>query len=112
MRGRRVMTEEMFASIPGLVEQGLGTEEIAVRFGIKTSSLKVMCSNRSISLRRGGCLRKPVKALLLSSTATRSLADVAKATGRKNSEQLMIDLLERIATDGLYRAVLDEEQHA
>jgi hypothetical protein len=106
------MTEEMFASIPTLVEQGLGTEEIAERFGVKATSLKVMCSNRSISLRRGGA-HQPVRDLLkVSRTTARSLADVAKATGRKNSEQLIIDLLERIASDGLYRAVLDEEQHA
>ena len=45
MRGRRVMTEEMFESIPMLVGQGIGTEEIAERFGVKATSLKVMCSN-------------------------------------------------------------------
>ena len=109
------ITDEMYASIPGLVAQELSIKQIAERFGVTPNTLKVYCSGRGISLRRGG-RRQPATRIAmplgLSAYTVRSLQAAAKATGRNNSERLIADLLERIATDGLYQAVLDEEQHA
>ena len=51
MRKCRV-TDEMYAAIPGLIGQGLTHFEIAAQFGVKPSSLKVLCSQRGISLRK------------------------------------------------------------
>jgi hypothetical protein len=50
--GGRLFTTEVLASIPGLVAEGLGTEEIARRIGCKINSLRVTCSRHKISLRR------------------------------------------------------------
>jgi hypothetical protein len=108
---RKVITHEMYASIPELVEQGVSKAEIAERFGVKLASLVVRCSVKKISLRKGG--RRPpaivTMPLTIRGKVAKSLQDVARATGRENSERLVCDLLERIATDGLYQAVLDED---
>jgi hypothetical protein len=41
---KRVITEEMYAEIPSLVAAGMSGAEIANRFGVKVTSLTVMCS--------------------------------------------------------------------
>ena len=108
---RTKITKEMYASIPGSIEQGLSKEEIAAQFGVKVSTLVVKCCTHRISLRKGG-RRLPALVtlpLVIRGKVAKSLEDVAKATGRENSARLVSDLLERIATDGLYQAVLDEE---
>ena len=48
------ITDEMYATIPGLIAQRLTHFEIAAQFGVKPNSLKVLCSQRGISLRKGG----------------------------------------------------------
>ena len=39
----------------------------------------------------------------------RSLREAARSMGKDSTAQLVSDLLEKIANDGLYKAVLDEE---
>lgn len=48
----------MFATVPALIARGLTKAEIAAQFGVMPSSLQVMCSQRSISLRKGRPLLK------------------------------------------------------
>ena len=48
------ITDEMYASIPALLEQGKTKTEIAAMWGVKLGTLKVFCSQRGISLRNGG----------------------------------------------------------
>ena len=111
----RLVTDEMYASIPTLLEQGMNTFTIAERFGVTVNSLKVLCSARRISLRRNRkCPRSPRPTtvqlpLSVSLDLARSLHEATKASGRKDPSRLVSDLLERIASDSLYRAVLDEE---
>jgi len=57
MRQPRI-TDEMFATVPALIARGLTKAEIAAQFGVMPSSLQVMCSQRRISLRKGGPLLK------------------------------------------------------
>jgi hypothetical protein len=47
------ITDEMYARIPALLEQGMTQTEIAAIYGVKLGSLKVFCSQRGISLRKG-----------------------------------------------------------
>ena len=104
------ITDEMYARIPALLEQGMTTADIAAMYGVKLGSLKVMCSKRGISLRKGGARPKRYRLLPpLSKDALRSLREATRAMGKDSTERLVGDLLERIASDNLYRAVLDEE---
>jgi hypothetical protein len=116
----------MYAAIPGLLAQGLSHFEIAAQFGVKPSSLKVLCSQRGISLRKhrlpGATQRKHrlpgttqrkrrpprMTALPLGDEVLRSLRVAARLLGRPLA-RLASDLLEKIASDSLYMAVLDEE---
>jgi len=113
MRKCRV-TDEMYAAIPGLIARGLTHFEIAAQFGVKPNSLKVLCSQRGISLRKGGfrlprtTLSLTDEPLPLGADALRSLREAARLMGRP-AARLASDLLERIASDSLYMAVLDEE---
>jgi len=81
---------------------------------VKPSSLKVLCSLRGVSLRKhrlpGTALRKRSRMtpLPLGDEVLRSLRVAARLFGRPRA-QLVSDLLEKIARDSLYMAVLDEE---
>jgi hypothetical protein len=106
----------MYAAIPGLIAQGLTHFEIAAQFGVKPSSLKVLCSQRGISLRKrrlpGTTPRKRpprMTRLPLGDEVLSSLRVAAHLLGRPPA-QLVSDLLEKIASDSLYMAVLDEER--
>ena len=105
MKPRRI-TDEMFARIPALLEQGMTKAAIAAMWGVKLSTLKVFCSQRGISLRKGG----PRKLVLpLSDDVLKSLRKAARSLGKGSTERLVSDLLEKIVSDDLYKAVLDEE---
>jgi hypothetical protein len=129
-RRRFILTNAVLASIPTLVEQGLNTEAIAARLGCKVSTLKVRCSQAQISLRVPKEVKvvplvplvpalKPPKqkrsyafalptTLQLSRVAMSRLRQRAEAIG-VNEAQLASDLLEVIAQDDLYDAVLDNK---
>ena len=121
------------AGIPVLVQQGLNTEAIAARLGCTAGTLKVRCSQAQISLRLPKEVKvvplvplvpltpapKPPKqkrsyafamptTLQLSRVAMSRLRQRAKATGTTEAE-LVTTLLEVIAQDDLYDAVLDSE---
>jgi hypothetical protein len=107
MARQAILTREVLAGIPALVEQGLRKDDIAERLGCKVSTLQVQCSIAGISLRgpRRFQLRVGVP-LTLSREAVASLSARA-AAGGSNEAQLASDLLETIARDNLYDAVLD-----
>ena len=107
MTRRAILTPQVLASIPALIAQGIGRAEIAERLGCKQSTLQVQCSNAGISLRtrkrmelRGG------EPLALSHEALMGLRARAAAMGCSET-QLASELLEMIARDNLYDAVLD-----
>jgi hypothetical protein len=103
-----ILTREVLAGIPALVEQGLRKGDIAERLGCKESTLQVRCCNAGISL-RGAPKRLKLRdgvPLTLSGKAMASLLVRAVADGCSEA-QLASDLLEIIALDKLYDAVLD-----
>jgi transposase-like protein len=129
----RILTKEVLASIPALVQQGLNTEAIAARLGCTASTLKVRCSQNHISLRVPKEVKvvpmvplvpapnppKPPKqkrcfafavptTLQLSKVAMSRLRQRAEATGMTEAA-LVTNLLEVIAQDDLFDAVLDTE---
>jgi hypothetical protein len=106
-----ILSPQVLASIPALVEQGLRKADIAARLGCKESTLKVRCSIAGISLGgrlhgRKGVERRIGKPLTLSHEAVLGLRARAAAMGCSEA-QLASDLLEVIVRDNLYNAVLD-----
>ena len=102
-----ILTREVLAGVPALVEQGLRKGDIAERLGCKESTLVVRCSIAGISLRGRKKLELRVGVpLMLSLEAIASLSVRAAADGCSKA-QLASDLLETIARDKLYDAVLD-----
>jgi hypothetical protein len=105
----------MFARIPALLLEGTTKAEIAAMYRVKLGTLKVLCSQRGISLRKGGPLPPRTKLVLpdeplpLSNDVLKSLREAARSMGRDSTARLASDLLEKIVSDDLYRAVLDEE---
>ena len=109
------ITDDMFARIPALLLEGTTKAEIAAMYGVTLGTLVVLCSQRGISLRKGGSLPKrtnltlPDEPLPLSDGVLISLREAARAMGKDSTARLVSDLLEKIVNDGLYKAVLDEE---
>jgi len=107
MTRRAILTPQVLAGIPALVAQGLRKADIAERLGCKESTLQVRCSNAGISLR--GRKRLELRTgvpLNLSHQALEGLRVRAAASGCSEA-RLASDLLEVIARDNLYDAVLD-----
>ena len=131
-RGGRpsILTKDVMAGIPVLVQQGLNAEAIAARLGCTIGTLKVRCSQAQISLR----VPKEVKVVPLVPAPTPSkppkqkrcvgfavpttlqLSKVAMSRLRQRAEamatteaDLVTTLIEVIAQDDLYDAVLDSE---
>ena len=126
-RRRSTLTKDVMAGIPVLVQQGLDAEAIAARLGCNVGTLKVRCSQAQISLR----VPKEVKVVPLVSDpkppqskrcfafalpSTLQLSRVAMSRLRQRAEaigvneaQLASVLLEVIAQDDLYDAVLDNK---
>jgi hypothetical protein len=133
-RRRFILTKDLMAGIPVLVAQGMKAPAIADRLGCKLGTLQVRCSQAGISLRVPKEVKvvplvplvplvsvpKPPKlpkqkrsyafalptTLQLSRVAMSRLRQHAEAIG-VNEAQLASDLLEMIARDDLYDAVLD-----
>ena len=109
MTRRAILTPQVLAGIPALIAQGLRRADIAKRLGCKEGTLQVRCSNAGISLR--GRRRKRMELsdgspLRLSHEALAGLRACAASIGCSET-QLASDLLEVIARDNLYDAVLD-----
>jgi len=109
---RRILTKAVLATIPEMVEQrGMRAHDIAKTLGCKISTLKVRCSQARISLRppgsRGGRPSSDERTIRLNRTVLALLQNRAAATG-KTETALARELIEVIARDNLYDAVLDD----
>lgn len=110
MRQPRITVAEL-DGVPALIEQGLTKQEIADRYNITVGSLTVLCSRRGLSLRKGGRHNPPgtvTMPLPINIATMMSLRQAAVSRGG-DTKRLVLDLLERIVSDNLYDAVLDEE---
>ncbi len=128
-----ILTNDVMAGIPVLVQQGLNAEAIAARLGCTVGTLKVRCSQAQISLRVPKEVKvvplvplvpapKPPKqkqcfafavptTLQLSKVAMSRLRQRAEVIG-VNEAELVTKLLEVIAQDDLFDAVLDTAKGA
>ena len=128
----KILTKEILSGIPALVQQGLDTEAIAARLGCKVATLKVRCSQARVSLRVPREVKvvplvpkaKPPKptqkrcfafavptTLQLSKVAMSRIRQRAEAIGVSEAD-LATNLLEIIAQDDLFDAVLDAAKSA
>jgi len=111
--GRRILTKAVLATIPEMVAQGnMRADDIAEKLGCNIGTLKVRCSQAKISLRppgsRRGRPRTDERTIRLSGDAMALLQRRAALSG-KSETALAQELLETIARDNLYDAVLDPE---
>jgi hypothetical protein len=109
--GRKILTKAVLATIPEMVEQGgMRAHDIAEKLGCNVGTLKVRCCQARISLRAPGSRRGRPKsdgyAIKVSSAALALLKNRAAACG-KTEAALAQELIETIARDDLYDAVLD-----
>jgi hypothetical protein len=103
----------VLATIPEMVAQGgMRADDIAEKLGCNLGTLKVRCSQAKISLRppgsRRGRPRTDERTIRVSEAALALLQRRAVASG-KTEATLARELLETIARDDLYDAVLDAE---
>jgi hypothetical protein len=108
---RTILTKAVLATIPEMVERrGMRAHDIAERLGCKISTLKVRCSQARISLRppgsRHGRPKNDERTIRLNRAVLTLLQDRAAASG-KTEATLAQELIETIARDDLYDAVLD-----
>src|SRR5215510_4042074 len=108
---RIILTKAVLATIPEMVKRrGMRAHDIAEKLGCKISTLKVRCSQARISLRppgsRHGRPSSDERTIRLSKAVLMLLHDRAAASG-KNEATLARELIEAIARDNLYDAVLD-----
>jgi transposase-like protein len=111
--GRRILTKAVLATIPEMVAQGgMRADDIAEKLGCNIGTLKVRCSQAKISLRppgsRRGRPRTDERTIRVSGDALALLQRRAAESG-KSEAALARELLETIARDDLYDAVLDIE---
>jgi transposase-like protein len=111
--GRRILTKAVLATIPEMVAQGgMRADDIAEKLGCNIGTLKVRCSQAKISLRppgsRRGRPRTDERTIKMSGDALALLQRRAAESG-KTEASLARELLETIARDDLYDAVLDPE---
>lgn len=111
-----IYTPEVIRSIPIWIEQGLSPEDIAERIGTTVGSLKTSCSRHRIALRSK---QRKVDAIFsgkaelvfrfpISRRALQTLRHQAARRGLA-ADALAGILIETIANDDLYAAVLDDE---
>jgi hypothetical protein len=106
------LTKSVMATIPAMVADGLKLAEISERLGCKTSTLRVRCSQERINLfGRAVRLRLRLPVITLSENASIYFRRLAKQTDCAE-HKLVADLLEIIAKDDLYNAVVDNQEEA
>jgi hypothetical protein len=125
----RVYTDEVLASIPEWVKQGMSADEIAAKIGCTPNSLKATCCKKKISLRRDRSQTisivpvaapepapEPVKSrqrpVMRLSQSANFVLHLAAERRCCDVNDLAKDLLETIARDNLFKAVLDEKENA
>jgi hypothetical protein len=111
----KIFSEAIYLEITRLVDQGLSAAEIADRIGCKLGTLRVKCSQYGISLRRQSSKASSetsphfrLSIPLSHGTALRLQKHAKKE--RTSSAKLAAELLEAIARDDLYGAVLDRDK--
>jgi hypothetical protein len=109
---RPKFSPEVFSQIKELVARGLRAAEIAERIGCTLGSLRVKCSQKGISLRRWEVSRQIhfSKRLMISLPETVAL-NLQRQADKKGITQsdLARALLDAIARDNLYDAVIDRD---
>jgi hypothetical protein len=113
---RKKITSAALNKIPHFLDQGLGATEIAHVIGCTVGTLRVRCSQMRISLRqrrpKNGVLPKAGRHKPLALVLPPSIIDQLRCRAAQegiSDSRLASRLLEVIARDGLYDAVLDAE---
>lgn len=108
-RNRTILTKEVLDRIPGMVANGANRQQIAALLGCNLGTLQVRCSQHGIKL----CNRQPLDYVVVRLPRQIASAMRERAARRGETAQALVRrLLETIARDDLYTAVLDDEKVA
>jgi hypothetical protein len=112
-RTPNILTREVLAKIPAMVASGeyANRQAIADALGCKLTTLTVRCSQSGISLRVAGGKRRgpePYTIVRLDQNVADKLNAYAAKSGM-TGQALARRLIETIAQDDLYAAVLDDK---
>ncbi len=114
-KSTRIFSPSVFSQIANFVNHGLSATEIADKIGCKLGTLRVRCSQHGISLRRFPGHRTRARHeprvqlnLQLSTRIVISLQQQARKEGKTVTKYVAL-LLEAIARDELYDAVIDQD---
>jgi hypothetical protein len=112
---RAMFSPLVFSQIENFVAHGLGAAEIAARVGCKLGTLRVKCSQHGISLRRwnpsAATPKRNLPKRMVISLPENVALDLQKEAVKTVVSQadLAVALLDAIARDHLYDAVIDRD---
>jgi hypothetical protein len=114
MKRPTILTSAVLAQVPGWLQKGRTADEIAASVGCTVGTLRVKCSQKGISLRRGALAQRqsPKNHPKLSISLPIPIIAVleARASGQGvTSRKLVATLIKTIVNDDLFEAVLDGE---
>lgn len=101
---RARFTADVLNNIRVWVDQGMSVDEIAERVGTSVNSLRTTCSRHKISLSKN----VSILTVNMPKDLKETFVKRAKSSGQTTHE-LVKNLLEVIARDNLFDAVLDED---
>lgn len=112
-RKRSIFSVETFSLVKTLVAQGLPAKQIAERVGCKLGTLRVRCSQQRINLRRSppAASKQSGAARIVVLLAEDVSLDLQRHADKRGLSKggLAAALLEAIANDNLYNAVIDHD---
>jgi hypothetical protein len=109
-----MFTDAVIAALPGMVARGMTLDQMADEIGCTVSTLRVRCSQLKISLQGMSGRRGPIQpntcrvSFRITHETMRALRKRADAM-KLNADKLAAIVLEIVAADDLWAAVLDNE---
>jgi hypothetical protein len=106
---RVILTKEVMARIPDMVQSGMDASDIAEHLGCSKATLKVRCCQAGISLRVPGYRRSRSGRIIFPGELMQELTEKAQEYGMSENELARI-ILKIVIKDDLFDAVLDPKK--
>jgi hypothetical protein len=107
---RKIFTEENMIKVKTMAEQGYGAAQIAYEIKSTPGSVRVMCSNMKIKLRHTKFSSNSPMRWVTSKVSESTFLELDRYARQREMpvQTLVAQILEIIAKDNLFDAVLDE----
>jgi hypothetical protein len=101
-----ILTKEVMARIPNMVQSGMKASDIAEHLGCSEATLKVRCCQAGISLRVPGYRRSKYGRIVFPKELIQELTEKAQEY-RMSENELARTILKIVIKDDLFDAILD-----